>query len=626
MQPSVMQNLTRTLTHFTQHYAASIPELATIANQLEQLAVTGIASAPALVKLYEDALTLLEPVLWQEDTHFHAHLDLYQQLFREQQALIDQTEEIPQYDFLLSIPIADRPEHLRGCLESIWQLCQHYHYGGWQQGRFSKIAVLVVEDSQDPRHVALNRQLAGQYTAQGLNVYHYDLPEQASLLQKVPANLQPAVRSIMGEYSPTQPFYHKGQAVTRNLSHLKFLQLEAQKPTCKQNRTLYYFVDSDQQFRVNRSTPQGDEYVYALNYFYYINKLFHRHDLLVLTGKLVCDPPVSPSVMAANFLDDIATFITQLTSLPARQSCQFHPTHKQKPSDAAYHDMAQLFGLGVTRQNYDYCCPLPGLHDHKACLKQLAERINYFFFGEHLTRKTYFNYQGDFTALQPARTIYPGNHICTRQGLRYIIPFGTLRLRMSGPTAGRLIQAEIGPRFASANLPMLHARTLQTDFTDEFRPGVCEQNQVIDLSDEFERQFFGDLMLFSVERLTKTGNPKNDFSPEQIQQTLTDTLQTLLPLYQQKQQRVIQQAERLEQLLQNATAWWHQEPELADALQLLQQFLNSIRHNFSEHSKANQQIFSHNHQQHRQQQIHKALLHYGHDRAAWDALLNQYTG
>jgi len=49
-------------------------------------------------------------------------------------------------------------------------------------------------------------------------------------------------------------------------------------------------------------------------------------------------------------------------------------------------------------------------------------------------------------------------------------PVRHLRLRMSGPTAGRLIQAEIGDRFASANLPMLHRRTAADDVQDEFRP------------------------------------------------------------------------------------------------------------------------------------------------------------
>ena len=43
---------------------------------------------------------------------------------------------------------------------------------------------------------------------------------------------------------------------------------------------------------------------------------------------------------------------------------------------------------------------------------------------------------------------------------------------MSGPTAGRLIAAEIGPRFASFNMPNLHRRTTGAGLGDDFRPGV----------------------------------------------------------------------------------------------------------------------------------------------------------
>jgi hypothetical protein len=55
---------------------------------------------------------------------------------------------------------------------------------------------------------------------------------------------------------------------------------------------------------------------------------------------------------------------------------------------------------------------------------------------------------------------------------------------MSGPTAGRLIQAEIGPRFASVNLPMLHQRTIQRGAADDFRPGVEGLGRsVVDIGD-----------------------------------------------------------------------------------------------------------------------------------------------
>jgi hypothetical protein len=64
----------------------------------------------------------------------------------------------------------------------------------------------------------------------------------------------------------------------------------------------------------------------------------------------------------------------------------------------------------------------------------------------------------------------------------------------------------------SANLPMLHTRTLDATGEAEFRPGVVTHADSIDLTDEFERQFVGDVMLFTVERLTA-----QDFPPGRVQ-------------------------------------------------------------------------------------------------------------
>jgi len=142
------------------------------------------------------------------------------------------------------------------------------------------------------------------------------------------------------------------------------------------------------------------------------------------------------------------------------------------------------------------------------------------FFGEHLTRKTWFDYQGRFDKLTPARTIYPGNYIVNAEGLKFIIPFGDLRFRMSGPTAGRLIKAEIGAGFASANLPMLHQRTQAQQLANDFRPGVKQTAQGIDLSDEFERQFFGDLMLFSVADIAAQSSDGKTFEASLVSEIL----------------------------------------------------------------------------------------------------------
>lgn len=495
------------------------------------------------------------------------------------------------YRFILSIPVADRPAHLRNCLESIHQQITRYGYDGG-------MTIVVAEDSREPQHIAAHQALVAEYGAKGLDVIHFDLPEQYQVLQSIPT----AQREALGNLLTTQPaerFYHKGQAANRNLSYLKMLQLTRDK-----ERTLYYLVDSDQLF-----LPE-------LDYFHHINQIFHRHDIAMLTGKLVGDPPVSPSVMAANFLDDVSAFLHEIADYDPNGACQFH-RDTLVPHDAAYHDLAKLFGFEQQVDHFDYCCPLSGVHDHAACLATFAARLSSFFSGEHLTRKTVFQANEDVTKLSPARTIYPGNYIVNFEGLKYSIPFGHLRLRMSGPTAGRLIQAEIGERFVSANLPMLHRRTTATD--DGFRPGVEQQHDTtIDISDEFERQFFGDLMLFSVVAWLKQHDLAELTNAAAVQRVMDSVETELLALYAAKHVAVNAQVQALEQWVQQPQHVWQGTPVLTQVLQ----FLGNMRRNFSDQSWAWQQIQSADHRAKRKQQMVAALIGYRGERAVWDQLFS----
>ncbi len=614
-------------------YLSKIPDLKDYKTRFEtiQQEDDSTKKIEKLVLLYHEIYPLFEQELWLSDD-FDEMLQDYQGLFREQEDLIQKLNPDfkfrKQYDFILSIPIADRPEHLRGCLESIFQLCELYSYGGFsvcedKPDFFSKITVVIVEDSKEKKYIEKDIELADEYTKKGLRVHHYGLDEQYELMMRLPEDVRHDVSSIIGEPS-TKSFYHKGQAVTRNLSYLKSLQLTSLDNMPDKEDALFYFVDSDQQFRVNRITPEGDEYVYGLNYFYHINHLFNTENLAMLTGKLVCDPPVSPSVMSGNFLDDVIAFFQQLSEKDAKEQCQFHPESKIKPDDAAYHDMAHLFGLGTHRKTYDYCCSMKQEHDHIACLKLFSQRINYFFFGEHLTRKTYFSYMGSLTDIVPARTIYPGNYITTFEGLKYIIPFGKLRLRMSGPTAGRLIQSEIKERFASVNLPMLHARTLQSDFKDEYRPGVEDNVQNIDLSDEFERQFFGDLMLFSVVRLSKSEVEIKDYNRKLLSETFAVVENELLELYDQKHNNVLKKCDVLQTVVNDHNVWWNQSDEVNDSINEVRKFINSIEYNFNNKSIAYKKIQSEKNRQKKVEQMISALLNYRTDRHSWDKMIRQF--
>ncbi|OZA24785.1 MAG: hypothetical protein B7X93_11260 [Hydrogenophilales bacterium 17-61-9] len=598
-------------------HQSAIPGLADLGAQLQALSFP--VDADALIELYESCYPLLEQAMWAGDAAFHPLLASYQALFREQDTLIRQRAQNnhagdTRHHFILSIPAADRPPHLRACLESIYQVCMQFDYGGHASGVWEKIRIIVAEDSRDEANIRRHQDLAAEYRQKGLQVIHFGLAEQYELLHALP----PQQRAQLGNLLTTQPkdrFYLKGQAANRNLSYLKCLQL-----TKDPNNTLYFLIDSDQSLCVNRQTETGDEAVAALNYFHAIDKIFRATDTRMLTGKMVGDPPVSPAVMAANFLDDVSAFFSRLASLPSDQACRFHGVPRQKPGDAAYHDMARLFGFENRPTPFDYPCRLQGAHDHGACLTDFSRRLNAFFFGEHLTRKTWFDYAQGFSRLSPARTIYPGNFVVNHAGLKYIIPFGHLRLRMSGPTAGRLIAAEIGERFAAFNMPNLHRRTTEAGLDDDFRPGVEVGQASIDLSNEFERQFFGDLMLFTAEELVQQADVNLPFARDAVEAIIKQKETDLLALYQQKHDAIVEKNRQLNALVFNAGHWWLNDPARAHALRQVRAFIDNIDRNFGEHAVAWGHIQSAAHRAQRKRQIIEALMNYRAERDAWDSL------
>ncbi|HEY9098692.1 MAG TPA: hypothetical protein VIN38_07470 [Thiobacillus sp.] len=635
-------------------YQSAIPDLDRIASQLHRLLDSAASEAlrttpllataqrrvwcpgetaraeplDALIDLYEQSYPLLEQAMWSGAADFHALLASYQALFREQESLIRQRAQHnptgdTRHTFILSIPVADRPPHLQACLESIYQVCTQFDYGGHASGVWGKIKIIVSEDSRDEANIRRHLDLVAEYRQKGLQVIHFGLAEQYDLLHALP----PQQRAQLGNLLTTQPrdqFYLKGQAANRNLSMLKGLQL-TDDPT----HTLYYLIDSDQSLCVNRQTEAGEEVVVALNYFHTIDQVFRTTDTQMLTGKMVGDPPVSPSVMAVNFLDDVNAFFTRLATLGGEHACQFHGVPHYKPGDAAYHDMAKLFGFDNQPVTFDYPCRLQGAHDHGACLTDFAQRLNAFFFGEHLTRKTWFDYGNGFAHVNPARTIYPGNYIVNHAGLKYLIPFGHLRLRMSGPTAGRLIAAEIGERFASFNMPNLHRRTTEAGLHDDFRPGVevvqagvdpDKEQPSIDLSNEFERQFFGDLMLFTTEALVKQANVNQPFARDVIEAVINQKETELLALYQQKHDAIVEKNRQLNECVFNAGHWWLNGPAMTHALHQVRAFIDNIDRNFGEHAVAWGQIQSADHRAQRKQQIIEALMNYRAERDAWDSL------
>lgn len=592
-------------------YAQIIPELLRFEDSLKRESISD------LINLYEQCFPLIEKAMWDDVEDFDEMLACYQSLYREQEALILRDGD-DRHLFILSIPVADRPSHLETCLESIYQICEKFGYGGKKAGVYQRVKIVVAEDSREYVNIQRHIELVDHYRQKGLEVFHFGQDEQFSLLSSFSAEQQERLGNILTTL-PKDKFYLKGQAANRNLSYLKCLQL-----TEDGDSTLYYMVDSDQSFCVNRKTANGEQIVYALNYFLIIDRIFRESDINMLTGKLVGDPPVSPSVMAGNFLDDLLLFFSSMAAREGAELCQFHDDEEAVPGDADYHDMSSLFGFENKAKRFPYRCSLSDEHDHAACLRNFCQRLNAFFSGEHLTRRTYYQYRKGPRETVPARTIYPGNYVVNREGLKYIIPFGNLRLRMSGPTAGRLIAAEIKDRFVSVNLPHMHRRTSPGGVKSDFRPGVelaeNKGGKVIDLSDEFERQFFGDLMLFTAEALVKQVDVKQPFPEDAILALLQKCETKLLALYQQKHQSIRQKSKLLRARVFEDDHWWLRDESLKGPLKEVASFIDTLEHNFGETSRAWLQIQSSAHRERRKRQILEALVNYRSERDAWDEL------
>ncbi|MGD9788897.1 MAG: hypothetical protein AB7U30_13240, partial [Sulfuricellaceae bacterium] len=163
-------------------HQSAIPGLAEIGARLSEP-----NPLDGLIDLYERCYPLLEQAMWSREADFHPLLADYQALFREQEALIRQRGGDDRHRFILAIPIADRPPHLRACLESVYQLCALFDYGGQTDGRWNKVQVVVAEDSRDENNIRQHIALVEEYREKGLQVFHFGLDEQYELLHSLPA-------------------------------------------------------------------------------------------------------------------------------------------------------------------------------------------------------------------------------------------------------------------------------------------------------------------------------------------------------------------------------------------------------------------------------------------------------
>ena len=603
---SLSQEKFAALKYFFTHYT----KIGDIQNNLSTL---NCSSPEQLIKLYTTAIPLIEKNLWGNKL---IELHLYQQLFHELESIHTELNNDTRHHIIIAIPVADRPQHLQQCLQSILSLCHKYKYGGIEKGQYKKIKVLIADDSKQLENQQANKNLALEYTNKGINVEYFGPVEQIAIINNAKSTNK-TLNNIIGNTSP-DAFYHKGASITRNISYLRFNELNTTNQP-----TLFYFIDSDQEFQVNINTQAEDGNVYAVNYFYYLDKLFSNKKIDVLTGKVVGDPPVSPSVMAGNFLQDLIAFTSKIAKYEPHTNCEFHQTNSVNADDAAYHDMADLFGFKSSSESYQYNCMLEGKHNNAKCFVALCSKLSQFFDGEHPTRKSYYEYENVEESIKPARTIYTGNYIFNNKGLQHFIPFANLKLRMAGPVLGRVIKSTIGERFVSANLPMLHKRTVQTIQQSEFRPGVEHQDNTIDLSGEFVRQFYGDVMLFSMQTLTESGYPSNQASKQQISAVVENTINSMKEKYSIKHLENIKKLKRLKSIVNDPQHWWNLDTELTDSKLHFTTFIENIDYNFGSNAKVYSQLFSASNIYKHQSEITTALVNYTHDQTSWNELLKE---
>jgi hypothetical protein len=579
--------------------------------------------------LYQAAIPLIEKQIWSNNAEASL-ITLYHRIAKEMELITQQLNQ-EQYNFVVIIPIADRPQHLQSCLQSLLELCQAFYYGGEEysseksgekssekSSHYKRIRVIVADDSKFSEKIKQHQQLANDFTTQGLITDHFDQQQQWDLFQTLSKTQQTELVRILGQLDRDH-FYHKGASIMRNLTYLRLQQMTSQTT----DKQLFYFIDSDQEFKVITAVRGSGEALPAINYFYHLNQIFGQTDVSILTGKVVGDPPVSPSVMAGNFLDDVNYFLQQVSENELDNECSFHQESQQPGGDAAYHDMADLFGFAPAAQQESYRCTLKGEHDNTKCLMDFSHKLNHFFDGEHPTRVTWYEHEDVMLNVQPARTIYTGNYVLSAEALEWFIPFATLRLRMAGPTLGRLLKAEMGRRFVSANLPMLHKRTVAELGQSEYRPGVDRKAENVDLSGEFERQFFGDVMLFSTIKLCESGYPSQTPNQQELREIVLATATKLRDQYAQKQYQIILRIERLKLFVEDNKYSWNQRADLQQARGNIQQFLNNMEHNFGQHSRCYSQVDDQENKQQWLDKIIASIGYYKDDRQAWLQLMNK---
>jgi hypothetical protein len=591
-------------------------------HQLNSLMSQRSIHSTALFKLgeiYAHAVERIEEEISQ--SYDGALIELHRNLFLEWENLISFSEEEDRrFNFLVVIPVADRAEHLRECLHSLLQLCQYFYYGNFSHGTYKKITVFVIDDSKEKVNRQKNQNLASELTQSGLSTRYISCHDQRDIVYHLGKNTQIELEPLIG-VSHTSDFFHKGPSITRNIAYLIINSLLKKK-----DRTLIFFIDSDQEFSTVVEAHEGERRLFLINFFYYLDRIFSHSKVDIVTGKVVGDPPVSPAVMMGNFLIDVCYFFKHAASHFPHEPCQLNRDKKNYSycNQAQYHDMAELFGYSTENNPLPYCSSILEHHTTGECLKNFSRTIMGFFHGNHPTRRSFYIPYAPLLSIKPARTVYTGNYVLRAEALRYFIPFAGLRLRMAGPVLGRLLKARKGEKFVSVNLPMLHKRTIGQNNDSGYRAGIEHREDIIELEGEFERQFWGDVMLFTIERLIETVDyPRQNLSYAQAAQVVNNTRKEMKEFYEKKHKEIIQKTTVLADYITAQKYWWNKKDEFREAVKRFENFLKNVIHNFGESSNCYARIQSQDKIKSYIEKITRSIVRYPNDMKQWEQALNK---
>ena len=131
---------------------------------------------------------------------------------------------------------------------------------------------------------------------------------------------------------------------------------------------------------------------------------------------------------------------------------------------------------------------------------------------------------------------------------------------------------------------MLHKRTLSETGMAEFRAGVNHDDSSIDLGQEFKRQYFGDVMLFSIEELCNSGFPQQTAGTSTLRKTVLSVEQSMNKRYNDKQKLLLAKLDLLQSYLEQLD---HHPVYGTNAIkQNMKQFISNIQLNYGNRSNS----------------------------------------